>query len=181
MPPVLEHHQFVAKVLSCDACRLRLSRTHPAICRGPQSAPLMILGEAPGVEDDQRGLPFVGPSGLLLSHALLHAEIPEDQVYICNLVKCKPPRHQMPTKEEIRSCHPWLLHQIITVQPRAIVTVGRTATATLTGQRKVWAEDEVLVCSFDERTPVYPIWGAERPNHRVDVEQLRRAWREATT
>ena len=94
----------------------------------------MLIGEAPGADEDSLGLPFVGRSGRLLSALLKEAELDEDQdLYICNVIKCRPPNNRKPTLEEIRQCRPWLEEQLELVNPSLVLMAGATALKALLG------------------------------------------------
>jgi uracil-DNA glycosylase family 4 len=95
--------------------------------RGSPSAELMILGEGPGEQEDLKGLPFVGRSGELLDKALRAAGLKEEDVYITNVVKCRPPGNRNPTRLEMDACLPHLIEQVVNVKPRVVVTLGKVA------------------------------------------------------
>jgi DNA polymerase len=95
----------------------------------------MFIGEGPGQEEDARGLPFVGRSGELLTKMIeAGLQIPRKDVYICNIVKCRPPKNRTPQPDEVATCKPFLDSQIDAIQPKTIVTLGRPATSLLLGQ-----------------------------------------------
>jgi DNA polymerase len=117
-----------AAVAGCEACRLCQTRTQTVFGVGPERAPLMIVGEGPGADEDARGEPFVGRAGKLLDEmlkAIGHSR--EDNVYIANVVKCRPPGNRDPAPDEAEACRPYLEAQIALVQPRLIVALGRIA------------------------------------------------------
>jgi DNA polymerase len=124
-------------VASCAACTLCSSRTHPVFGVGNPRARWMIIGEAPGEQEDLRGEPFVGKSGQLLdsmlaSIQLTRADAPaERQVYIANTLKCRPPGNRNPAPEELAQCEPFLVRQIELLQPNVIVAMGRFAVQAL--------------------------------------------------
>jgi DNA polymerase len=94
----------------------------------------MLIGEAPGADEDSQGLPFVGRSGRLLSELLEAAELDEDQdLHICNVIKCRPPNNRKPTSNEIKQCRPWLEEQIALVNPSLVLLAGATALQALLG------------------------------------------------
>ena len=96
----------------------------------------MLIGEAPGEVEDQTGRPFVGPAGQLLTKILESAGIPREEVYITNVVKCRPPGNRVPTKEEMAACWEWLAAQIALVNPKIIITLGNTPTHWLWGEAR---------------------------------------------
>ena len=120
------------EVKSCTKCGLHATRTNTVFSRGNPTAALCVLGEAAGQEEDLQGLPFVGRSGKLLDQVLTEAglDVAKD-VYIANIVKCRPPNNRKPTEEETNSCMPYLEEQLEVVNPKVIVTLGATATSAL--------------------------------------------------
>ncbi len=124
------------RVLSCRRCALWENRTQVVFGEGRVPADLMFIGEAPGEVEDQTGRPFVGPAGQLLTKILESAGIPRDEVYITNVVKCRPPGNRVPTKEEMAACWEWLSAQIGLVRPKIIVTLGNTPTHWLLGRNE---------------------------------------------
>lgn len=113
---------------ACQRCELHLGRTNAVVQRGNPTAKLMIVGEGPGRNEDEEGLPFVGKSGQLLDKILqsVKFDVRED-VYICNVVKCRPPGNRTPTPEEMSACQPYLLEQIRLTDPMIILLTGATA------------------------------------------------------
>lgn len=122
------------RVLSCLRCGLAQSRTKVVFGEGSPSAELMFVGEAPGEVEDQTGRPFVGPAGQLLTKILESAGINREEVYITNVVKCRPPGNRVPTKEEMTACWEGLAAQIGLIRPKIIVTLGNTPTHWLLGR-----------------------------------------------
>jgi DNA polymerase len=117
----------------CESCALAKGRLHVVFGSGDPDADLMIVGEGPGAQEDRQGLPFVGPAGELLSKILLAIGRSRDQVYIANIVKCRPPQNRDPRPEEVAACRPFLEGQIALVQPRVVLALGRVAAQTLLG------------------------------------------------
>ena len=132
----------------CRRCRLHTARTRLVFGVGNPEADLMFIGEGPGEEEDRRGEPFVGAAGAYLTRIIENGmEKKRSDVYITNIVKCRPPGNRDPEPEEIASCRPFLDRQIHAVRPRAIMTLGRPATSTLmdrpvsiTKVRGTWSE-----------------------------------------
>lgn len=121
----------------CQRCELCHSRTHAVIGRGNPQADLMIIGEGPGQNEDEQGLPFVGKSGQLLEKILASVELNvERDLYIANVVKCRPPGNRTPAPAEIEACKPYLLEQIRLVDPQIILFTGATALKGLTGDKR---------------------------------------------
>jgi DNA polymerase len=113
--------------LECQRCGLRENCTQVVFGSGNNQSPLMFVGEGPGRDEDKQGLPFVGRAGKLLDRILTEAEIERDEVYISNIIKCRPPNNRKPTEEEMKTCL-WILAQEIKfVDPKIIVPLGSTA------------------------------------------------------
>ena len=112
----------------CQRCDLAPTRTNVVVSRGSRTAPIMVIGEGPGQQEDEQGLPFVGRSGQLLEKILAAVRLDsEKDVYICNIVKCRPPGNRNPTAAEINACRPYILEQIRLVDPKIILLTGATA------------------------------------------------------
>lgn len=119
-------------VQDCTACELSVTRTQAVFGVGDPQADWMIIGEAPGAEEDRKGEPFVGQAGKLLDNMLAAINLKRGQnVYIANIVKCRPPGNRDPQADEITQCEPFLQRQLALIQPKLIVTVGRVAAQTL--------------------------------------------------
>lgn len=121
-------------VQKCRRCPLHLSRKNAVTGEGYHDASIMLVGEAPGEEEDRLGRPFVGRSGRLLSRLLEEAGIERDEVYITNVVKCRPPKNRTPSKEEVQECIPYLREQVKVIAPRVIVCLGATASKWILGE-----------------------------------------------
>ena len=115
------------EVAQCTRCELHGSRTQTVFGIGARDAPLMVVGEAPGAEEDRQGEPFVGPAGQLLNAMLAAIGFGRAEVYIANILKCRPPRNRDPRPEEAAACMAYLERQIALVRPRALLAVGRIA------------------------------------------------------
>ncbi|MEZ4391381.1 MAG: uracil-DNA glycosylase [Polyangiales bacterium] len=122
-----------AEVQGCTACKLAARRTHTVFARGNPEARLVFVGEAPGEQEDKQGLPFVGPAGALLDKIIVAMSLRPDDVYVCNVVKCRPPGNRQPEADELEACTPFLLRQLGVVRPEIIVSLGRTASSYLLG------------------------------------------------
>ena len=126
---------FEAKCRACHNCGLREGCTNVVIYRGNRKAPLMIIGEAPGENEDIQGLPFVGKAGQYLDKWLDAIGLSRHtNCFIGNVVKCRPPMNRDPQPDEIASCMPYLERQIAIIKPKFILTVGRISSAVLSGQ-----------------------------------------------
>ena len=138
----------------CHRCGLGYTRQHAVIGRGNLKASILIVGEAPGQNEDETGLPFVGRAGQLLDKILAAVRLDsEKDVYICNIAKCRPPNNRTPTTEEITACKPYILEQLRLVDPKIILLTGATAVKGLTGDRRgitkirgTWMEWEGRLC-----------------------------------
>jgi uracil-DNA glycosylase len=138
----------------CHRCVLGNTRTHAVVGRGNLKAPIMVIGEAPGQNEDETGLPFVGKSGQLLEKILASVDFStEKDIYIANINKCRPPDNRVPTTEEVTACKPYLLEQIRLVDPKIILLTGATALKSLTGEKRTitkirgqWLEWQGRLC-----------------------------------
>jgi len=142
------------EVAQCRKCALHQNRTHTVFGMGNPFSELMLIGEGPGQDEDKQGLPFVGKSGQLLDKILAASGFSrEENVYIANIVKCRPPNNRAPESGEVETCLPFLIKQIETIQPKIIVLLGSTALrslidseARITKARGKWIEwDNLLV------------------------------------
>jgi len=125
-----------AEVKSCVKCDLAPTRTNTVFSRGNPKAALCFVGEAPGADEDEQGLPFVGRAGQLLDKMIAAMGLdPEKDVYVCNIIKCRPPGNRKPTPEESDTCIPYLHEQLANVSPKVIVAMGNTAVGTLVGTK----------------------------------------------
>jgi uracil-DNA glycosylase family 4 len=114
-------------VASCTRCELHATRSRTVFGVGDKNADLLIIGEAPGRDEDLQGEPFVGRAGQLLNAMLAAIGLDREQVYIANILKCRPPDNRDPRPEEAAACHPWLQQQIELIQPTVILALGRIA------------------------------------------------------
>lgn len=176
----------------CRRCPLAESRTQVVLARGNPAARLLLIGEAPGAEEDRQGVPFVGRSGQLLDRLLTEAAIdPHQDLYVVNGVKCRPPDNRRPTPSELAACRPWLERQIAQVNPRLILLVGATALQTLLGVkggitrlRGQWISGEGALLEGRDLMPLlHPSYllrnaseaeGSPRWHTRVDLAAVRR-------
>lgn len=144
---------MIAHCNRCQRCDLGATRTHAVVGRGNVNADLMIVGEGPGQNEDETGLPFVGKAGQLLDRILASVDLTEDDVFICNIVKCRPPGNRTPTQDEMDACRPYLLEQIRMVAPKVILLSGASAVRGLIGDKRgitkirgEWIEWENHLC-----------------------------------
>jgi uracil-DNA glycosylase len=131
VPSLLAYRDAVA---DCTKCALSQGRTQVVFGAGAPDADLMFVGEAPGFHEDKQGVPFVGAAGQLLSKLLDGIGLKREDVYIANVLKCRPPGNRDPQLEEIESCEPHLWRQIELIQPKLICTLGNFATKLLSGR-----------------------------------------------
>jgi DNA polymerase len=159
--------------LACEKCELARGRNNVVFGVGDANASLMFIGEAPGRDEDLQGIPFVGRAGQLLDKILAAAGIARDDVYIGNIIKCRPPNNRTPLTSEIEACMPYLAKQIECIRPKIICTLGLPATQTLLGVRgsmgslrgKIYRHGDILIIPTYHpaaalRDPRYkkPIW-----------------------
>jgi DNA polymerase len=131
-PPVVDWIPLKATVSSCTKCGLHSTRTQTVFGVGDEKADWMLIGEAPGAEEDRLGDPFVGQAGKLLDNMLAAIGLSRRKnVYIANVLKCRPPGNRNPTPEEVAQCSPHLLQQIALIKPKLILAMGRFAAQTL--------------------------------------------------
>lgn len=135
------------QVQACGLCSLCQGIHHKVPGQGDREAPLMFIGEGPGADEDMQGLAFVGAAGQLLTKMLAAIQLPRDRVYICNIVKCRPPHNRVPEPQEAQACMLHLRMQVALVKPRVIVLLGATAARytlnpniRITRERGIWTE-----------------------------------------
>lgn len=122
---------FGESIAGCEKCRLAKGRTRVVFGAGDPEADLMFIGEGPGRDEDERGEPFVGAAGQLLTRIIEAAKLRREDVYIANIVKCRPPNNRDPMPDEIATCLPYLRRQIEIVRPKVICALGKVAAQTL--------------------------------------------------
>lgn len=133
------------KVINCQKCSLCKTRTLPVIGQGDHNAKIMFIGEAPGANEDKTGVPFCGKSGDFLDEMLNKAGIKREDVYICNLLKCRPPNNRDPNQKELKACTPYLDKQIELIKPEVISSLGRYSMEFL--MKKYGLEDQLGLIS----------------------------------
>ena len=122
-------NELIAEIESCKNCELARHRTRAVPCEGPEDARLLFIGEAPGFYEDQSGRPFVGPAGQYLDQLIGMIGFKRNQVFIANVIKCRPPENRDPLPGEIQACSKWLEQQLEMIKPRVVVTLGRYSMA----------------------------------------------------
>jgi DNA polymerase len=126
--------EYATATAACTRCRLAEGRTQVVFGAGNPGADLMFVGEAPGFHEDKQGVPFVGQAGKLLDRLLGGVGLSRDDVYIANVLKCRPPGNRDPQQDEIEACEPHLFRQIELIEPKVIATLGNFATKLLSGR-----------------------------------------------
>ncbi len=173
----LDWETLATRVAACTLCALHQGRTQTVFGVGDRAAEWLVIGEAPGAEEDKRGEPFVGRAGQLLNSMLAALGLARSQIYIANILKCRPPANRDPQASEVTACEPYLLHQIALIRPKIILAVGRIAAQNLLkvqtpigklrGQRHVFGADEIpLVVTY------HPAYLLRSPSEK------RRAWQD---
>src|SRR6266545_3077538 len=128
-----ELERIAAEASTCTRCRLHQGRTQVVFGQGSPTADLMFVGEGPGFHEDRQGQPFVGPSGQLLNRLLSEIGLRREDVYVTNVVRCRPPGNRDPQPDEIEACSGWMEATIRLVDPKVVVTLGNFAAKTLLG------------------------------------------------
>ena len=151
----LDWEALRARVLACTRCELHKQRTQAVFGVGDRAARWLIIGEAPGADEDRQGEPFVGRAGKLLNNMLLAIGLRREEVYIANIVKCRPPNNREPAPEEAQACAPYLARQIALLKPKIILALGRIAAqnllktdrpvGTLRGQRFYYEQTDIPI------------------------------------
>ncbi len=162
-----------SRIASCSACKLAQGCTQKVPGQGDVNAPLMLIGEGPGEVEDQKGLAFVGPAGQLLTRMLSAISLPRERVYICNVVKCRPPQNRIPLPDEAAACLPFLRLQAALVRPKVILILGSTAAKTILGENIRITRDRG---KWFERKGVF-LMPTYHPSALLrDVEKKKEAW-----
>ena len=159
----------------CIRCRLHSDRTHIVFGEGNPSARIVLVGEGPGREEDRLGRPFVGPAGKLLDQMISAMGWRRQEVYICNVIKCRPPRNRDPLPDEIEMCGPFLRRQLLAIGPQAILALGSFATQFLLSSEQPISRLRNHVYRF-EGIPVVPTY---HPAYLLrNPLQKRQAWKD---
>jgi len=124
-----EIKQLEHVIVSCKKCELWKTRKNPVVGNGSLDAGVMFIGEAPGYHEDMQGVPFVGRAGKVFDELLQSIELKRGEVYVCNILKCRPPGNRNPFDSEIKACTPYLDRQITAIKPKVIGTLGNFATS----------------------------------------------------
>lgn len=170
--------ELSASLHNCQRCKLaKLGRTKVVFGTGNPNASIMFVGEAPGFNEDQQGEPFVGAAGKLLDKLLESAGLSRAQVYIANVIKCRPPNNRDPEQDEVDTCKPFLLQQIEMIQPKLVCTLGNWATQTIL-EKKVGITKVKGQAIKLERFVVFPLLHPAAALHQGNLlETLREDFR----
>ena len=174
---------------TCTKCRLSQGRTQVVYGVGDPNADLMFIGEAPGFHEDKQGEPFVGAAGQLLNQLLTEIDVPRDDVYINNVILCRPPGNRDPLPDELEACKPWLDERVALIDPAVVVTLGNWATryilgkqvsiSRVRGQRFPWS-GRTVIPTFHPAAVLHG--GGQASNQmtalRADFQEIRRALEE---
>jgi DNA polymerase len=170
---------LASEVMACTKCALHQTRTNTVFSRGSPEAKLCFIGEAPGADEDAQGLPFVGRAGQLLDRMIQAMGLdPERDVYVCNIIKCRPPGNRRPEPEEVTSCIPYLHEQLLHVDPKVIVAFGNTSVAALLGTKLGITKLRGSWKLYRGKIPVMPTYHPSyllRPSPQ-QAEAKRQAW-----
>ena len=137
--------KIAADVRGCPLCKLARTRKNAVPGEGQISAKIMFIGEAPGRSEDEKGKPFVGAAGRILDDLLKKAGIERSQVFITNIVKCRPPNNRVPEEDELIACRPYLDRQIALIKPKVICILGRTAYSSILSGSSITANRGKIV------------------------------------
>lgn len=121
-------------IVNCNKCKLCQNRNNIVFGQGNKEAKVMLIGEGPGADEDREGIPFVGKAGQLMNKALIGLGIKREELYIANIVKCRPPSNRVPEQEEAEACLNYLRNQVVLVKPEIIVLLGSTALKNILGK-----------------------------------------------
>lgn len=170
------------QVQQCTQCPLCKSRTHTVFGEGDPDAQVMFIGEGPGQREDEQGRPFVGRAGEMLNKQITAMGLTRPEVYIANVVKCRPPNNRAPAASETEACWPYLLGQIATIRPTVIVTLGGPATKLLlntpkgiTAVRGVWHSFDRVATGMDA-IPVMPTFHPAYLLRAYTPENRKKVW-----
>jgi uracil-DNA glycosylase family 4 len=159
---------FRQETKDCRRCGLAAGRTQVVFGAGNPEADVVFVGEAPGFHEDVQGLPFVGAAGKLLDDLLATIGLARSQVYIANVIKCRPPGNRAPTPEEVETCKPYLLRQLDIIAPRVVCTMGNYATQLITGKRTGITKLRATPVRA-EKFYVFPLFHPAAALHRGDL------------
>ena len=162
------------EILQCRRCRLHESKTHYVPGEGSNRPDILFIGEGPGETEDQFGRPFIGKAGQLLDKIIQKMGLRREDVFIGNVVKCRPPNNREPLKDEVETCLPYLLRQIAILQPKVIVCLGKVALNNLLGTSHSMGRIRGQILGFHD-IPLIPTYHPSYILHKKDKEEISRA------
>lgn len=173
MNPEQELQSIAQEVAVCEACQLHFSRKNAVPGEGPAAAEIMFIGEGPGFHENEQGRPFVGAAGKFLETLLETIGLSREQVFIGNVVKCRPPGNRDPEPQEIEACAPYLERQIAAINPKVIVTLGRFSMARyFPGERISRIHGQARIVGGRLVVPMYhPAAALHQPKLRSTIEE----------
>ncbi len=144
-------------IKNCSKCKLNSGRTNIVFGVGNKNADVMFIGEGPGADEDKEGIPFVGKAGQLMDKAFIGLKINRQNVYIANIVKCRPPQNRVPEKDEALACLDYLRNQVLLVNPKVIVLLGSTALKNILGEEHSITKERGII--INKKGIIYlPTW-----------------------
>ena len=166
-------------------CELKKSSTNIVFSDGNPDSKIMIIGEAPGANEDIEGIPFIGRTGELLDKMLLSINLDRNNVYISNVVNYRPPENRNPTEEEITRYLPYLIKHIEIINPQILILLGTTALNTIIGNKKIisdargkWIEKKIGICNTSIIVTFHPAFLMRQPNHKklswIDLKMIKK-------
>jgi uracil-DNA glycosylase family 4 len=161
-----------SQIVNCRKCALAQGRTNAVPGEGPENAHIMFIGEAPGFHENRLGRPFVGAAGQFLEELLASIRMRREDVYICNVIKCRPPNNREPLPNEIEACRPYLEYQLALIKPRLIVTLGRYSMAKFLPKATI-SRVHGMPSKFGEFVVLpmfHPAAALHQPKYRADIE-----------
>jgi DNA polymerase len=165
----------------CQKCRLFRNRLQAVPGEGTSNSRLMFIGEGPGFEEDRQGRPFVGPAGQLLTKMIQAIELRREDVYITNIVKCRPPENRVPLEEEVEACRPFIEEEIRLVDPQILVPLGNSAAQALTQSKKKISDLRGHIFDLKGRQLIpsfHPAYLLRNPEFKREAwEDLKKVWR----
>ena len=161
-----------AQIVGCKRCALAQGRSNAVPGEGPENAQIVFIGEAPGFHENRLGRPFVGAAGQFLEELLASIQMRRDAVYICNVIKCRPPNNRDPLPNEIEACAAYLDRQIELIKPRLIVTLGRYSMAKFMPKASISKVHGVSskIGEFVVLPLFHPAAALHQPKYRADIE-----------
>ena len=169
-------------IIECQNCHLARKRRQAVPGQGSLHARLMFIGEGPGFEEDQQGRPFVGPAGQLLTKMIQAIDLQREEVYITNVVKCRPPENRTPLEDEVEACRPFLEEEIRLISPQILVALGSSAAQNMTRTQKKISDLRGRLLNFDGRRLIatyHPAYLLRNPRAKREAwEDLKRVRRE---